>query len=293
MTSVASRLPPPPPDVLTDTQRLGEEIAELAAQLTAATYRLLLLLREFEEREGWACGFRSCAHWLSWRTGLALGPAREKVRVARALAELPGISAAMERGELSYSKVRALSRVATAENEEALLELAHAGTAQHVERVVRAWRWVDRQEEKEREEVRHASRYLEAYTDDDGMVVIRGRLEPEAGTALLRALEAAGQVLYDEERERETAATTGVPAAQRRADAIGLLAEAALDGGLASASGGTRADRYQVVVHVDRPGARGPGGARTVRHRGRRGRSRGNVPEDRLRRLESGDDSRR
>lgn len=89
---------------LEDNDRLADEIAELAAQLHAATYRLLVLLREFDAREGWGWGFKSCAHWLSWRTGIAPGAAREKVRVARALGRLPRISAGMERGELSYSK---------------------------------------------------------------------------------------------------------------------------------------------------------------------------------------------
>ena len=71
-----------------DTHALGETIASLAAGIHAATYRLLTLLREFDEREGWNNGFVSCAHWLHWRTGIDLGASREKVRVARALAAL-------------------------------------------------------------------------------------------------------------------------------------------------------------------------------------------------------------
>ena len=102
-----------------ELERLGDEIAELAAHLHAATYRLLVMLREFDERGGWWCGgFRSCAHWLSWRTGIGLGAAREKMRVARALAQLPQLSEAMRRGELSFAKVRATTRVATPANEE-------------------------------------------------------------------------------------------------------------------------------------------------------------------------------
>ncbi len=93
--------------------QLGEQIAVLSAQIQAATYHLLVLIREFDERSGWNTGFRSCAHWLNWRTGLELGAAREKVRVARALGELRLLSDAMRCGELSYSKVRALTRVAT------------------------------------------------------------------------------------------------------------------------------------------------------------------------------------
>jgi len=115
-----------------DLDALGERIAALSAQLQAATYFLLVLIRDFDERGAWNGGFRSCAHWLNWRTGLELGAAREKVRVARALATLPLLSAAMARGEVSFSKVRALTRVATPRNEGELLELAKAGTAAHV-----------------------------------------------------------------------------------------------------------------------------------------------------------------
>src|SRR5579863_5514110 len=104
-----------------ELEELGERIAELAAQISAATYELLAMLRDFDERGGWNSGFRSCAHWLGWRVGLDLGAAREKVRVARALGALPLVSASMRRGEISYSKVRALTRIATPANEQDLL----------------------------------------------------------------------------------------------------------------------------------------------------------------------------
>ena len=137
---------PSPAAALTDvsTDALGEAIAGLAARLHAVTYELLVLLREFDSRTDWHGGFASCAHWLHWRTGIALGAAREKVRVAHALATLPLVSAAMQRGAVSYAKVRALTRVATPENEAELLDFAQAGTAAHVERFVGAWRRVDR-----------------------------------------------------------------------------------------------------------------------------------------------------
>jgi len=228
-----------------DTERIGDEIARLAAHLHAATYRLLLLIREFDEREGWGWGFRTCAEWLSWRTGIAPGAAREKVRVARALASLPQISEGMARGELSYSKVRALTRVATPENEGELLEVAQHGTAAHIERLVRAWRRVDRIEEAEGERERHQSRYLRLHAGEDGSYVIRGRLDPEVGALLEQALKWASEALYrrearaarDTEGSREGGGlgarggdgreetTTG---AQRRADAMGLLAERAM-----------------------------------------------------------------
>ena len=87
-----------------ELDRLGDEIAELSAHLEAATARLLDLIREFDARGGWNNGFRSCAHWLSWRIGLDLGAAREKVRVARALGSLPLLAQSLARGELSYAK---------------------------------------------------------------------------------------------------------------------------------------------------------------------------------------------
>ena len=149
------------------TEGLGEAIAELAARLHAATYELLVLLREFDERAGWNCGFLSCAHWLHWRTGIDLGAAREKVRVAKALASLPRVSAAMQRGAISYAKVRAVTRVATPDNEGVLLDFAMAGTAAHVERFVRAWRRVDRVEDARQTEARHLRRELSTWVDDD------------------------------------------------------------------------------------------------------------------------------
>jgi hypothetical protein len=255
---------PPTPVPLDAVEALGERIAELAAQLSAATYELLVMLREFDARGGWNSGFRSCAHWLVWRVGLDLGAAREKLRVARALAALPLLSESMRRGEISYSKVRALTRIATPAIEGDLLAFARAGTAAHVERLVRGMRRVDGIEAGNDERRRHDSRYLRANTDEDGMVVISGRLAPEAGAALMRALAAAVEELYGR-RRRGGGPTAGGPpsgeepapldelidglsAEQRRADALGLVAESALAGGL---DPGTRGDRYQVVVHVD------------------------------------------
>src|SRR5207247_7745744 len=100
-----------------ELERLGDQIAELSAHLEAAGARLLDLIRDFDARGGWNIGFRTCADWLSWRVGLAPGAARERVRVARALGTLPLLAQALARGELSYAKVRALTRVATPETE--------------------------------------------------------------------------------------------------------------------------------------------------------------------------------
>src|SRR5690606_19356336 len=227
-------------------ESMGEEIATLAAHIHAATYRLLVLLCEFDEREGWAApGFRSCAHWLSWRTGIASGAAREKVRTARALRSLPRIGEAMRKGELSFAKVRAITRVATPENETALLDVARSGTAAQVERIVRAWRRVDRLEEAHADQQRHESRSLSLYIDDDGMYVVRGRLDPEAGALLEKALESAREELFG--RSAVDPSINDSDAAQRRADALELVAERSLLHGDA----GQRRRPVEVIVHVD------------------------------------------
>ena len=259
ITPAAAGPPAVPPDgadeAASSVDTLGDRIAELAAGIQAATGELLGLLREFDARNGWE-GFASCAEWLSWRTGLAPGAAREHVRVARALGELPRLRDALRRGAVSYSKVRAVTRVATPETEQALLDVALAGTEAHVEQIVRTWRRVDRAAEAAEDAQRHAARSLATWVDEDGMVVVRGRLTPEVGAAVRRALDAA---LDAERREAGSDGAAGDAAddaadgmaptlAQRRADALGVVAESALAGGLDK---GTAGDRYQVVVHVD------------------------------------------
>ena len=224
-------------------ERLGDEIAELSARLDAATAHLLTLIREFDERRGWNTGFRSCAEWLSWRVGLEPGAARERVRVAHALANLPLLSGALARGELSYSKVRALTRVATPETEVRLLTVGRAGTVAHVERIVRGWRRVDRLAEAREAGVQNRNRAFHTHYDDDGMLVIHGRLAPEVGALLRQALHAACDTLF-----REQGGNTSESDAQRRADALARIVETALHHGMDS---GTSGERYQVVIHVD------------------------------------------
>ena len=241
----------PTPEHVATLERLGEEIAELSAHIDAATARLLDLIREFDAREGWGNGFRSCADWLSWRVGLDKGAARERVRVARALGALSRLAHAFAGGEISYSKIRALTRVATPETEEQLLRIARAGTAVHVERIVRGWRYMDRKAEAQESARQHTSRALHVSHDDDGMVVIRGRLTSEVGALLLRALEAARETLYQRSRAeaRPTDSTQDLPTMeQQRADALALVAETALHHGI---DPGAPGERYQVVVHVD------------------------------------------
>jgi hypothetical protein len=238
-------------DVSDVVEDLGDQIAILAAHVHAATHRLLTLIAKFDRLQGWErAGFRSCAHWLAFRTGFDLGAAREKVRAARALEALPETSAAMARGELSFAKVRALTRVASPENESELLDLARSGTAAELERVVRSWKRFGRADEAEQERRRHATRCISIFPDEDGMYLVRGRLDPEVGALLMRAIEAAGDALFHGNACRASPE-------QRRADAVGLLAERAMAAGF-GASGpedvpvsGTGAQRYQVVLNVE------------------------------------------
>ena len=246
--AVADSAAPPAPEAPPDLELLGDRIAELSARIQAATYELLCYLREFDRHHGWE-GFRSCAHWLNWRIGLDLGAAREKLRVAAALADLNHLSASMACGRLSYSMVRALTRVATPDNEARLIAVACGATAAQVERLVRAWRQADEEAQPDTEKVRLARRTLSTRVDEDGMVVLRARLTPEVGAVVLRALEAA---LEQVPAAAEDAADCGEASiAQRRADALGLVAESALAGGLDPGSTG---DRFQVTVHVEADG---------------------------------------
>ena len=220
---------------------LEDQITELAAHISAATWRLLELIREFDLRSGWNCGgSKSCAHWLNWKCGIALGAAREKVRVAHALAVLPQISAAFRDGRVSYSKVRAMTRVATAENEDYLLMIARLGTASHTEQLVRGYRRYRRVDRAE-QAARLARRELNCYFDDDGSCVIRGRLTAEQGERLMAALDAVSDTLPpDDDRSP----------AMRRADAIETIADSFLAHARAGTTDSTGGDRYTVHVHT-------------------------------------------
>ena len=249
-------------------ERLEREIGELAAHINAATCRWLELVAELERREGWGhWGCRSCADWLSLRCGVAPGAAREQVRVARHIGELALVRDAFATGALSYSKVRAITRVATPENEAELLELALHATAAQLERIARGYRGAASAD------LGHANavdreRYLSWTWDDDGALVIRGRLSADEGALLLRALEAAWDGLAtdpepapdpacdsapgqhcSEPLSDVSAETSGTTRASRsNADALVAIADASLASPDATRNGG---DRYQVVVHTD------------------------------------------
>jgi len=242
-------------------ERMADGITELVAHLDAGTFQLLELICEFDENEGWSGpGIASCAHWLNWKCGMSMGPARERVRVARALPGLPGISKAFREGKVSYSKVRAMTRVATAKNEEALLQVALGGTASHVETQVRLYRKTKRIEALQEENLRHGHRELSWYIDDDEYWVFKGRFTAEQGALLQKALEAAGDQLFGEQQNvpEDVPAeisdnvpldrTTPEPVSQQRADALARV----VDGFLASVTNDlTGGDRYMVNIHTE------------------------------------------
>jgi hypothetical protein len=212
--------------------------------LNAATYRWLMLIAEFDRRRGWWDGsLHSCAHWLNFKCGLNLGAAREQMRVAHALPTVPKIAAAMARGEISYSKVRALTRVATPATEEALLMIAHHGTAYHVESIVSKFRRAQQAEELSREAVQQAGRAVHYGYDTDGSLVLKARLPALAGALVIKALESAMESPKGEAPPREERPSL----VSRRADALAVIAESYLQSPQALST----ADRFQVVVHAD------------------------------------------
>ena len=245
-----------PRRVVTDEERseamrsiesLKREITRLAGHLNAANHRFLMLIAEFDRREGWADGgTQSCAHWLNWMCGISMTTAREKVRVARALENLPKISAAMSRGELSYWKARELTRVACQGTEEYLLSIAMHGTADHVEKTVRVFRRAKDAEELSKEAQQQAHRSAHYHYDEDGSLILKARLPAEVGALVLKALQSAMDQApqpnppagASEQRPSWTA---------RRADALGVLAESFLEHGPGALNGG---DRTLVTVHV-------------------------------------------
>ena len=240
----------------------------LAAHIHAATGRLLGLIAELDRREVWAAqGALSCAHWLSWACGIDTHTAREKVRVARALTELPLLSEALAMGELGYSKVRALTRIATAGNEADLLNIGLHGTAQHVEKFVRLHRRAKRAEETERADAQHESRGLTFRHDDDGTVVLHGRFPPEMGARILSALDAAMAAHAAEQPatgwDNEGLAPEDVPAGTSRQEPS--PADAAADAGARErATSHQREDAQVFLTDVPRGTfIRGP--SRTVR----------------------------
>lgn len=238
-----------------ETERLGEEIALLSSQIDATTHRLLTAIRKFDEAEGWgAQGALTCAHWLTWRIGVGPGAAREYVRVARALADLPKIDEALRLGKVSYCKVRALTRCADPENEGELLMLAMHSTGAQLEKIVAKYRRVLRVDG-------HIPvddpdfRFVRKSGTQMGMVRITAQLLPEEAAIVLKALEIARDRASESHEDVSAETSEGLGArleAERRdtadrVDGLLWLAEATLAGQV----GDSATKPVEVVVHVD------------------------------------------
>jgi hypothetical protein len=241
---------------------LARDITSGAVRLAAATAAWLRLVAEFDRREGWqAVGILSCAHWLAWQCGMSPGTAREHVRVARALTGLPLLAEAFAEGRLSYSKVRALTRIAEPDTEASLLELAIEATASQIERCVRSWRRADAVDH----DTITLKRQFEHWWDDDGMLVVRMRMDAEEGHRFLASVDSLAE--RDARRERAAAKRAGQQgdgpteealerdeiaharerSAARRCAAVAQLADAARHVDRRAGDPPLR----EVVVHVD------------------------------------------
>ena len=171
---------------LSDHQ-LADRLCQQAAHVHAATCRLLTMIAAFDRRRGWdADGCVSCAQWLSWRCGVGIRAAQEHVRVARRLEQLPKVSERFATGQLSYSKVRALCRMATPQTEDDLVASALAATASQIETVGRLYR---RAKRVDTESSDHERRYVKWSWDDDGCLLVRARLTADEGAAFVAAVE--------------------------------------------------------------------------------------------------------
>ncbi len=263
---------------------LDRAITKLALQMNAETYRMLVLVRDFDARFGWAkWGCASCAEWLAWRCGLSPSAAREKVRTANALRALPTISAAFADGKLSYSKVRALTRVAASCDEDLLLAYALDATAAQVEDRCRQIRNADPDSVQA---ARHVweRRSLTLFRDRArNCVRIVVELPAEEGELVGHAVDsavAAGEAVLGVEFATER---SGESWKAQQADAFVAIMKAYLGGAGGAGEGSARerstptADHYQVVVHVDESALKGE------RLRGSAGRS--DLPIETVRRL--------
>jgi len=213
---------------------LERSITRLCADINAATYQQLIMIAEFDLRNGWGYeGCRSCAHWLNWRCGISFSAAREKVRVAHALAKLPKTCEAFSKGLLSYSKARAITRVGNAVNEECLLSYARYGTASQLDKTVQLYRQQfneagvmmvgyhnaihasdgsdiatdEQRRDAENQGAMHHHEYRQVDTrwDEHGCLEIRARLTPEQGALVLKAMEAAVEAVRETEPAEQSA----------------------------------------------------------------------------------------
>ena len=241
-------------------RELAGKITLLAGQINAATYLFLKMLAEFDRRRGWAKnGIHSCSHWLTLHCSLAIATAHEHLRVAHCLEKLPQTNEGFESGELSYSKVRAMTRVATDDNEAILISAATNSSASHVEKLVRKYRQVDADQNPIEPEDEYQQRKLTAYQNKDGMWIINAKLPQLEGGLVVKALEEIMRQ-QDKNSSAQESEEVRVSFSQKRADAISSMSEhfiatATVDdenGGIQALAGH---ERCQVVLHlnVDNP----------------------------------------
>jgi hypothetical protein len=249
MSAVADAVPSVSRNPDPSIDELDAAICRLASRIHAETYQMLTLVREFDDRMGWAkWSFASCADWLSWRCQISLSAAREKVRTAQALRGLPAISLAFREGRLSYSKVRALTRVAAAHGEDVLLRYALDATAPQVEERCRQIRNVEPDSVREARTVWEARSLSMWRNAARGTVGLRVELPLDVGEIVMKAIEKAL------EQSRITDAVDGASNETfqgQQADALVEIARTYLDARGSEVRSGSPADRYQVVVHVD------------------------------------------
>lgn len=215
-------------------ERVEAELVELASQIAGATARFTALVGEFDAAEGWrAWGMRSTAHWLAWKCGLGLVAGREHVRVARALRELPVVAGEFAAGRLSFSKVRAVTRLATAQTERQLVDVARAATAAQLDRLLARHRRAQRAEDR----AAHArAEHLSYHLDDDGFLVGSFRIAPERAPVVSHGLDVMTGRVPELGSEGDDDAGLAPGRRPSRADALVAMCERALDGAAADAS---------------------------------------------------------
>ncbi len=221
------------------TQSLGDHVAHLAAQMTAGEHAFITAIGAFEESGQWIQeGAMTCAQWLSWRIGMSPEAGRERLRVAKSLKELSKVDEAFRTARISYSKVRAVTRVGTVANEELLLEIARGSTAAQLERICRKFRGCmqdgrpEAAEERRRLSVRHG---------DNGTVKITMELPADEGSRVLAAIESGRAALENEAPEDVPAEKPG------RVDGFMAVVESWFASGAQPRRGGAP---HEVVLHV-------------------------------------------
>lgn len=247
-------------------ESISLQVKRLTQALDRGTCKLIRLLPTFDRHQGWAeDGQRSCVAWLNTYCGMSLSAAHDRCRVAYALEKLPIITQLFMLGELSWSKVRAITRIATPENETELASQALLMSASALEQLARQHRDVKTQDqnnqENEKANRQYQNRTVHYRFDHHGMVTIHASLPPLEGAAVLKSLARAEDELYTDAhgglqedelnaasyrtREEDPRSQT---ATQLRADALCLMAKKHLS---AEPLDIKTAERYQVIVHVD------------------------------------------